>query len=172
MLLANLIRPGQECRVRHPEIGEVLWTGRIWKATAGAWGLVWATGSSRGRALIADESVLLDDRWEAVPSPPVEDDVEQLLRAKVPPAAGVVGDPAAVTSRNQLWDFIDKLESNPLDDPQLWEKSAGDLLHALGQALGGMPSYPPEDRSDIDPNTASWSLFAWVLENARDLVRM
>jgi hypothetical protein len=36
MHLHELVRPGEEARLRHPEAGEVLWTRNVWKATSGA----------------------------------------------------------------------------------------------------------------------------------------
>src|SRR4051794_38341139 len=116
MHIHELIRPGEEARLRHPDVGDVLWTRKVWKATSGAWGLVWVAGRDRGRALIADESVLLDDRWETVPSGPTEDVLPEPRENANP--ADQLGDPASVTSRDQFERFVTLMRSNALDDPR------------------------------------------------------
>jgi hypothetical protein len=170
MRIHELIRPGEEARLRHPEVGDVLWTRKAWSATSGAWGLVWVAGRDRGRALIADESVLLDDRWESAPSGPTDGAIHE--RRENENTAERLGDPAAVTSRDQFERFVTLLRSNALDDPRLWGASAGEFIGHFQQAVLGMPSYPARDRSGIDPDVPSWPLFAWLLKCARSYLDM
>lgn len=61
MRVVDLIRPGVPCRLRHPVVGDVLWKNDPLQG----WMLAFARGLEKGQELIADEAVLLDDRWEA-----------------------------------------------------------------------------------------------------------
>ncbi len=170
MHIHQLVHVGAEVRLRHPDAGEVLWTNKVWKATSGAWGLVRDTGRERGRALIADESALLDGRWEAVSEGSTETTNSQLTENTS--TADHLGDPAAVTTREQFEQFVTAFRSNALDDPRLWSASAGELIRHLQRAVCTMPSYAASDRSEIDPNVPSWPLFAWLLKTARSLLDM
>jgi hypothetical protein len=116
--------------------------------------------------LIADESVLLDDRWEALPAGPTDDAIPE-PRGNAG-TADRLGDPASVTSRDQFERFITLLRSNALDDPRLW----GASIRHLQQAVLGVPNYPANDRSGIDPEAPSWPLFAWLLKCARSRLDM
>jgi hypothetical protein len=168
MHVAELVRSGEEALLCHPDVGTVLWTDRIWKATSGAWGLVWVAGCDRGRALIADQSVLLDDRWEAVPGGPTEDVIREAWGCAN--TAERLGDPASVTSREEFERFVHLLRSNALDDPRLWSASAGEFVRHLMWAVGCTPSDLANERSGIDPEVPSWAMFAWLLKYARSLL--
>lgn len=60
MRIFDIITPGIACDLHHPEVGLVKW-----KAVDGYFTLYFAEGPEEGNPLVADESVLLDDTWEA-----------------------------------------------------------------------------------------------------------
>lgn len=61
MRIHELIKEGVPCDLYHPELGNVKWD----LLTKGdyLWCLHWAKGPEKDRPLVADEVVLLDDRW-------------------------------------------------------------------------------------------------------------
>jgi hypothetical protein len=165
--ITDIIRPDQGCRLRHPTVGDVLWTDQPGDGFA----LRFARGPEKGWTLVADAAVLLDDCWEAIaPEEAGEILAEPLCRA-APEPRDFVPDPAALSSRWHLAEYVERLRSNPLEDPELWEHSAGEFLHQLRAALGCMNGFPPEDRSGIDTEVPSWPLFAWVVSEASVLLR-
>ena len=158
MRITELIRPGQPCGLCHPDLGNVLWTDRPVGMPGGFFRLVFAQGRERGWSLVADAEVLLDDRWEAAPLAEAEETEPAPLDLDK-----LVPNPTALSSAMDVAGFAEELRGNPLDNPALWKRSAGQYLHELKNALLTLHDLGPNDDVGMDHKNPNWPLFAWVL---------
>lgn len=71
MKLVELLKVHEECDLYHPIVGHVKWH----ESPIDGWVLVFAKGAEQWQILVADETVLFDDRW--VPVLSVEEDAER-----------------------------------------------------------------------------------------------
>ena len=62
MKVLDLIVPDVPAVLSHPVLGLVDWR----HDDIGGWGLYWHVGPEQGQPLVADEAVLLCDRWRLI----------------------------------------------------------------------------------------------------------
>ena len=162
MRIVDIIHPGRPCRLRHPTVGDVLWTD----VPGQGFELVFARGPERGDVLVADESVLLDRGWSVIADGADADDDPAAADTPARGASRPLSNPAEVASRSQLADYIRQLRGNRLDNPRLWEYAAVDFLKALVIAIGAMDGWSADQRFGISADSPSWPLFAWAVWEA------
>ena len=76
--------------------------------------------------------------------------------------------PNAVSSREQLAQFIEAFRQDLLTNPEQWENATLEtFLAALSRYIDDVPGYLRNVGSSLNPETASWQLFATVLCGAR-----
>ena len=159
MRVVDLIRPGHACRLRHPTVGDVLWT----HVPMQGFELVFARGREKGEALVPDESVLLDDGWTIVADDKDDGDDPERKDSADRAESEPLPDPTAVASRKALAAHMERLRGTRLDRPALWAQPAAEFLSTLELTIGSADCWPEAQRFGIATDAPSWSLFAWVM---------
>lgn len=77
MRLHELLTDGTPANLYHPIVGRVRWAEGQWPGSGFV--LSFAAGPEKGRPLLPDASVILDDRWEIYD---LQDEIDRLNRLK------------------------------------------------------------------------------------------
>jgi hypothetical protein len=157
MRITDLIFPGQPRRLRHPTVGDVLWTD----VPGQGFELVFARGPEKGQILVADETVLLDDTWSVIAGDEEEDSAGSNRPCQGASKSRPI--PTTVTSRKQLAAYMERLRGNRLDNPGLWKQPAAEFLDILETSIVSMDCWPEDQRFGINTESPSWALFAWAI---------